>query len=334
MSTDNLHLQQLTISPDEKFARELESIEASVIKPIVRRKLSVTLSAGDTGSRNQDALELVGDIRLRLLTELRGRADSPYGTIRDLGAYAAKVAFNACHNHFRERYPRRVSLRNKLRYLLLHHAQLSLWRDPVNGWICGMMSWEGRTDVVESTAVHGADLFRIGEERESSAEILTRYFANCGGPVLFDELVNNAAEANGVADPLEAPAELTDTTYPVIDTRLRADRLLELRSRVASLWEAVLDLQPPHRKALLLNLRDESGDNLLAALPLTGIATIRQIAHSMEMEFEELAGIWNSLPWDDNTIARRLGVTRQQVINLRQTARAKLVRTRKSTGNI
>lgn len=332
MSTDNLHLQRMSISPDEDIARELESIEASVIRPIVRRKLSVTLLPGDTGSRNQDALELVGDIRLRLFTEMRGRTGSPYNTIRDVSAYAAKVAFNACHNHFRERYPRRVSLRNKLKYLLLHHATLSLWRDPANGWVCGLAAWEGRTDVVDS--VHESDLLRIGEERESSAKILTKYFLNCSAPVPFDELVNRAAEANGVADPVEVPAELNDTAFPLTDKALRVDKLLELRSRLGSLWASVLGLPPAHRKALLLNLRDEGGDNLLAALPLTGTATIRDIADSLEMDFEELAEVWNSLPWDDNTIAGHLGVTRQQVINLRQTARAKLVRTLKSSGNM
>ena len=41
---------------------------------------------------------------------------------------------------------------------------------------------------------------------------------------------------------------------------------------------------------------------------------------------EELAGMWNSLPLDDRGIAERLGITRQQVINLRKSARARLAR--------
>ena len=319
---------------DEDLPRELEAIETSVIRPIVRRKLNVTLLPTDTGSRNQDALELVGDIRLRLLTEMRGRAEGGDGTIRDLSAYAATVAFNACHNHFRERYPRRVSLRNKLRYLLLHDKDLSLWRDPANGWLCGVSGWDGRTDVVKSLAVGESDLSQVGTDQASSAQIIKKYFMECGGPIVFDELVNRAAEANGVADPIEVPAELNDTNYSLTDPNVRIDKLLELRSRLGSLWAAVLELPSAHRKALLLNLRDEGCDNLLAALPLTGTATIRQIAESLEMKFEELAEIWNSLPWDDNSIAEHLGVTRQQVINLRQTARAKLTRSRKITGNI
>ena len=49
---------------DDEFVRQLENIENTVIKPIIRRKLHVSLFPQDTGKRNQDALELVKDIRL------------------------------------------------------------------------------------------------------------------------------------------------------------------------------------------------------------------------------------------------------------------------------
>ena len=333
MSTNHLRLQPDT-SADEEFARELETVEKTVIKPIVRRKLNVSLFPGDTGSRNQEALELVSDIRLRLLTEIDARVESKNNAIRDLGAYAATIAFNACHNHFRERYPRRASLRNKLKYLLRHHTELSLWRDPANGWLCGLVEWEGRTDVVESHHPNESGLSQVGTERHSSARLLKKYFADRSGPVVFDELVNDVAEANGLIEPTNISAELSDTTYPIVDLNMRADKLVELRSRLTALWEAVRELPLAHRKALLLNLRDDSGDNLLAALPLTGAASIREIATSLELNFEELAEIWNSLPWDDNRIARHLGGTRQQVINLRQTARAKLIKQLTNRGNI
>ena len=41
---------------------------------------------------------------------------------------------------------------------------------------------------------------------------------------------------------------------------------------------------------------------------------------------EELARIWNRMPLDDLAIAARLELTRQQVINLRQSARVRLAR--------
>jgi hypothetical protein len=39
-----------------------------------------------------------------------------------------------------------------------------------------------------------------------------------------------------------------------------------------------------------------------------------------------MAAVWNELPLEDAVIAERLGATRQQVINLRKCARARLSR--------
>ena len=83
------------------------------------------------------------------------------------------------------------------------------------------------------------------------------------------------------------------------------------------------------RMALLLNLRDEGG-GVAGLLPITGIATVRQIAAALEMADEDFAGLWPRLPLDDASIAGLLGVTRQQVINLRKCARERLARRMKA----
>ncbi len=44
------------------------------------------------------------------------------------------------------------------------------------------------------------------------------------------------------------------------------------------------------------------------------------------MSAERLARLWNDLPLDDITLAGHLGLTRQQVINLRSDARRRLAR--------
>ena len=44
------------------------------------------------------------------------------------------------------------------------------------------------------------------------------------------------------------------------------------------------------------------------------------------MPAPELAALWPDLPLEDAAIAERLGLTRQQVINLRKSARARLGR--------
>jgi hypothetical protein len=80
------------------------------------------------------------------------------------------------------------------------------------------------------------------------------------------------------------------------------------------------------RRALLLNLRGTDGRGCIALLPLTGVATLQQIAAALEMPAEHLAGLWRSLPLDDIALAEQLSLTRQQVINLRKSARARLAR--------
>jgi hypothetical protein len=50
------------------------------------------------------------------------------------------------------------------------------------------------------------------------------------------------------------------------------------------------------------------------------------------MPVERLASLWNDLPIEDVEIAEHLGVTRQQVINLRKVARERLARRMKVAG--
>ena len=59
---------------------------------------------------------------------------------------------------------------------------------------------------------------------------------------------------------------------------------------------------------------------------MTGVASIRRIADALELDHAGFAELWPTLPLDDRDIAERLGLDRQQVINLRKSARARLAR--------
>ena len=85
-------------------------------------------------------------------------------------------------------------------------------------------------------------------------------------------------------------------------------------------------LPQTQRSALLLNLTDPQGDALLVLLSELRIATISGIAETLGLPGEEFAALWKDLPLDDNTIAKRLGVTRQQVTSYRLSARRRLAR--------
>lgn len=120
-------------------------------------------------------------------------------------------------------------------------------------------------------------------------------------------------EAEGLFDRLADPAPDAATA-------------LERRSHLERLWGEIRQLSPQQAAALILNLRDGEGRGAVALLPLTGVATMRDIARTLEMPAERFAEIWNRLPLEDSAIAESLGVSRQQVINLRKSARERLAR--------
>jgi hypothetical protein len=91
------------------------------------------------------------------------------------------------------------------------------------------------------------------------------------------------------------------------------------------LWREVLGQTVRHRNALLLSARGPSGAAVWLVVDL-GVASFREVAGALETSPEELAELWNRLPLDDREIAARLGLDRQQVINLRCTARERLAR--------
>jgi len=101
---------------------------------------------------------------------------------------------------------------------------------------------------------------------------------------------------------------------------------LERRTHLSLLWQEIRQLPQRQAVALILHLRDGQGSAAVALLPLTGIASLRDVARVTGLEPERLAEIWNRLPLEDSAIAGLLQVTRQQVINLRKSARERLAR--------
>ena len=79
-------------------------------------------------------------------------------------------------------------------------------------------------------------------------------------------------------------------------------------------------------RSIGINLKDPEGRGCIALFPAIGIATFRQLAEALEMSAEKLAEIWNELPLEDTKIAELLQLTRQQVINVRKSARERLAR--------
>lgn len=103
------------------------------------------------------------------------------------------------------------------------------------------------------------------------------------------------------------------------------DRIAQ-RKYLELLWKEIQELPEKQRWALLLNLRDSDGQSVLPLMPSSGAASFEDIADALKIDVQELAHLWNQLPLEDTLIAERLEITRQQVINLRKSARERLAR--------
>jgi len=313
-----------------------------LIKQIIRYKLRVQLSYEGESVQHQDAEDVYSEVLVRLLKLMQQvKAHPREHAIGNFRSYVAVATYRACYEHLRQKYPQRWRLKNRVRYLLTHHPGLALWEGENQDWYGGLTKW--RTS--RPSRGHTARLFQLLNEpqafaqvglsdadlpRSNPAEVLKAVFKWVGGPVELDDLVTLVADWWGIKDQTTS----VDTSeggpndwregWP--DSRLTVEAEVEQRLYLRRLWSEVRQLPPRQRSALLLNLRDEQGSGIIELLPLTGIATIREIAAAVEMPAEEFAGLWSELPLDDAAIAAHLGLTRQQVINLRKSARERLAR--------
>jgi DNA-directed RNA polymerase specialized sigma24 family protein len=319
-------LQETSEIQANERLNELLTVHLSpVVSAVLRRRLGVSLSRSDSRHENQRALDLAADVTTSILAELRALRAAGEASPGDFRAYAAQVAHNACHDYLRERYPQRRRLKNRVRYLLGHHPAFTL---SVEGsrWLC-------RLEPCHKAVAVGATDRTQSSGRNSSGELtahamirqVTGLLERHGGQLELDDLVNRLAALVGIEEPVaHSVSELHEDA--LVQQQRPLEAILDDRARLIVLWAEVCVLPARQRVALLLNLRDPGGAPALPLLPLAGIATISAIARALEMTPGELAAIWTDLPLEDAEIAGRLMVTRQQVINLRKSARARLAR--------
>ena len=310
------------------------------IKKTLRSKLHVSLSPNDFSQTNQDALEVASEVKLVLITELgRLKSSENKKVINNLNSYVASVTINAYRQYLRAKYPLRQQLKNKLRYLLTHHPKFDLWEDEQNQRVCGYKKWLDQNKKSESPS---AEMIQAGigetvdkdnlRENARAIDLLIVIFEFAKAPMLFNELISIVAEVQGVKDQKEtSESETFSLEEKLVASDTEMLNGLEQREHLKKIWLDICELPVRHRAALLLNLRDKQGDCLVWLLPLLRIASVRQIAEALEFEPEDFAAIWRELPWEDAKIAEHLGLTRQQVINLRQSARLTLKRKMKGT---
>jgi hypothetical protein len=156
----------------------------------------------------------------------------------------------------------------------------------------------------------------------SHAEVLMEIFAGVHRPVLVEALVDFLQRA------WDVPSELLEQPLTAVAGAVVPDRGQQVQDLdfARALWREVRELRPLQRKALLLNLRYDGDLDVLSVLILSGVATLAELAAALELPEETLVSLWKELPLQDTRIAELVGLTRQQVINLRKSARERLSR--------
>lgn len=317
----NAYLAEQNPDQAEAFLGELV---VSHVEPLASRVVGFRLRRHSSTHQNQIedvASEAVVSFLLHMGDLRKGRV----APVANLDSFVAMLAARACNDYFRRAHPAFHSLRNKLRYLFERYPDLARWKDPDSGiWLCGLAGWQepekrSRPAVLDLDRMAELD---TGASKLHPADQLAQLFLKINAPIPFNDLALLMARLWNIKESAvetEEEREIADSGRPV-------DVTLAQKQWLAALWKRIGDLSRNQRAALLLNLRGPEGSCGASLLVSTGVATIRQLAHAAGFSDTEFAGIWERLPLSDLEIAGLLALTRQQVINLRKCARAKLTR--------
>jgi hypothetical protein len=320
VSVHEILRRYLSLQDQEGAEEALTTLVVTYAQPVARRVIARRLHGAPPDQLEDVCNDALASLIARLRAVRREPADAP--AITDFAAYAAGVTANAVNQHLASRYPERNRLRRRLRMVCVSDARLHMWESASGGWLCGRkgQSGEERTRGADLEACR-SEMARVRLPRDL-ADLVLLVLEQTKQPVELNELTQLCANLTGSLDQPQDVDRLEDT---LPDTASLASYRTEMGGWVRQLWAEVGALPDRQRTALLLNLRSAQG-TAIELIEDLGIATFQELADVLGMTKEALADIWNRLPLDDREIAERLGVERQQVINLRSAARQRLQR--------
>ncbi len=289
----------------EEIERLLEALLVEEAEPRIREVILRKL-----GPQCPDLDDVCADVLVEAAELLRAwKASAAECRVDSFASYVAVCSFNQASEYLRRKYPRWRRLRDRVQYVLRHDARLAVW-ESARGWLCGLARWKGQDWVTPLPSLDDC----AGARGLTPADSLRAVLGISGGAVDLDALVSLAAKLWGEA------LDREQVEYPEPSATPRMEEEIDQRRYAERLWQEILLLPQRQRLALLLNAKADGLDVFL----LNGVASFRMLAAALEIAAEDFAALWQRLPLDDFTIAERLQATRQQVINLRKSARKRL----------
>jgi DNA-directed RNA polymerase specialized sigma24 family protein len=323
----------LSESDEGRGQEALGRLIAVHAEPVVRRIVGFKLVGGSSQKKSALAVVDVDDVCNNALRNLLTHLDSlkegaQQNPPRNFTSYVATTAFNACNEYFREKSPARYSLANRLRYLLSHSTQFALWEGADGRETAGGAGMSGQAPLAVSSTPQIVSALDQLSSNQSLVTVVREVFGHTKEPLTFEALLEIVAQATGLHE-VRATTHDTDEECGVRglerirDSRPSVESDLASREYISRLWSEICDLPRQQSGALLLNLKDSAGGDIQLFAWL-GIASIREIGQTLDMEPERFAALWKELPLDDARIAQELGIQRQDVINRRSSARKRL----------
>ena len=311
---------------DRLLADLIEKEAAPVIARVLRTK---------TSGREEDLADLTSATREELIARLMAPRDGGEAAeIRNFRGYVATVAYNVWAQHLRTEKPARAMLLNRLRYLLENRTTqrgFALWDGPAGERWCGLRHTQTAAPALATTPklqllavdpfAAARDAFNARDWRRLDlAELLAGLFRWLESPIELRHLLDAVEELLEISDEkISIDAEpVTASRVEFVDPAASAVDSAKWSEYLRWLWAELGQLSMPQRTAFLLH------SDVTREFDLRGVASLRQIAIALGFSAEDFAAIWNELPQNDVTIAERLHLQRQQVINLRRVARDRL----------
>ncbi|HLK21744.1 MAG TPA: sigma-70 family RNA polymerase sigma factor [Bryobacteraceae bacterium] len=288
----------------EKLLEDLLVREAEPrIRKVILRKL---------GSDCPDLDDVCSEVLVQAASSLRDwKTFATECRVESFANYIAACSFNAASEYLRRKYPLWRRLRDRIHYILRHDSRLAIWQSGHGAWLCGLAAWKGQNS---AEAIGAADRW-YSARGLAPADSLHAVFQLAQAPLDFDALVDVVAELWG--EPLDR-VHAVPPHGPVAVSKIEEE--IDQRRYAERLWAAIAELPVRQRQALLLHMNADGLDVFL----LFGVVSFHTLADRLELGAAEFAELWPKLPLDDLAIAARLGMTRQQVINLRKSARKRL----------
>lgn len=291
-------------SHDELFGDSLAERALVVADNVVRRRCR----GWNVAQHVRD--DLRGEVVVRLLKRLRQAEEEPQmAPIHRADEYIAAVASRLVDDLARAVFPEWTRIKHRALYLLHHDDRFRVFVDAAGRTMCEPADPAPAQRRVRTSAA------------QALASSVLEILGEAGQPLSVDDVVSALVRRSGVvvAANFSGPVDLAKHFDDPSAAMQSADA-------VRRLWSEIEELPQRQRLALLLNARDEGGESALCLLAATGLASIGTLAAALGIGEDEMNELWDDLPLADDVIAGRLGLTRQQVINLRKAARDRLAR--------